>query len=83
MTEYLDRLTAHLEIELKRYYPDLTSLNVDFADGELLLTFTCDPDKAIPLTLHQINAHESDADWFVFTTDLGFPLTLPLYIEED
>lgn len=83
MNEYLDRLTAHLEIELKRYYPDLTSLKLDFDDGAIVLTFTCDPDKSIPLTLHQINAGESDADWFVFTTDLGYFLTLPLYIEED
>jgi len=80
--EYLDHLTAHLEIELKRYYPDLTSLELSFADDAIVLTFTTDPDRSIPLTLSQINAGESDADWFVFVTDLGTPLTMPLYLEE-
>lgn len=81
--EYLDKLRAHLEIELRRYFPDMTDFSQDFGDDEpvLILEFRDHGnDRHIEQTSD--NANASDADWFVFATDTGHVLTLPLFIEE-
>lgn len=80
---YYEKLTAHIELELKRYFPDLENLNLKFAEDEpiIMISFF---DGPILRCIHQTsdNANASDADWFVFATDTGHVLTLPLFIEE-
>ena len=77
-------LDAHLEAEMRRYFPALTDFWVGANDADCLtLNFKLN-DASLEFWQTEDNMGDSDAEWFVFESfDTGRVLTLPFQEEAE